>query len=799
MACCAVAAYIIMRMISVHDSIKAHTNKITGDRECPESCRIKITGITCPACVETITSTLLAMPGLTKVNISHIISQALIVYTPKVVHVEDIVAKIEELGYEAENLVATQDWAADIEEADARRKRAIDEWKTALYGAGVLTILIIALGLLPASVNIYLDPYTKLWVEAVLCAMVIAFFARQIHYEAFLALKSRRSEMSLLTSLGMILSFVGSVYGIFSAKSMDASSFESTALLSCVATGGRLLKSIVVRQSVSSVSSLATLVTETAEVLTGTSQEDGTVTMALNKLQTGDLVVVGPGDIIPVDGRILDGCGNIVETHITGEILPELKSKGSHVFAGSMVHDTNLVIEVTRVGRLTWLQHTLQLMAEGDAKKARLQEMADYLAARFVFVILTLAVFTFAKPLVCEAVSLAKGLNRMIAVLLCACPCALSLSSPTAVMIGLGLASERGILLKGGSQSIEAASHTKTILFDKTGTLTTGKLSVISAQLAPYWDSSSSLRLSWWLTVLATEQLSKHPIAQAIAQEAEQNVAKLQKENPGLGKVKSARIVKFNSFLGSGVICDLQLPRVFDPTCRNRRVLIGNKRFLESNGVRDIFMTSDDDFRRMPGKDGLHVSNAMDSLIAFDNVYVGYIRSADMVRPEAIVAVRLLRSRGYRVGMITGGTTSVAHSVARTVGIHPNWVYSGLLPKEKLGVITKLRSRHGPVTMVGDNLNDVQSMTAADFSIAAFVDINSLTAITADALLLADNTPTASSHAVEGLLKIPYLFELTSNVYNKIWQNLLWAIVYNTLAVAAGTGVFESFGITLSP
>ncbi|RDW67530.1 hypothetical protein BP6252_08926 [Coleophoma cylindrospora] len=788
-----------MRMISVHDSIKAHTNKITGDRECTESCRIKITGITCPACVETITSTLLAMPGVTEVKISHIVSQALIVYTPKAVHVEDFVAKIEELGYEAEHLAATQDWAADIDEADARRKRAIDEWKTALYGAGVLTILIIALGLFPARVNSYLNPRMKLWIEAVLCAIVIAFFARQIHYEAFRALQSRRSDMSLLTSLGMILSFVGSVYGIFSAKSMDATSLESTALLSCVATGGRLLKSIVVRQSVSSVSSLATLVTETAEVLIGTSQEDGTVTMALNKLQIGDRVVVSPGDIIPADGRILDGCGNIVETHITGEILPELKSKGSHVFAGSVAHDMNLVIEVTRVGRLTWLQHTLQLMAEGDTRKARIQEMADYLASRFVFIILTFAVLVFAKPLFFEAVSLSKALNRMIAVLLCACPCALSLASPTAVMIGLGLASERGILLKGGSQSIEAGSHTKTILFDKTGTLTTGKLSVINAQLAPYWNSSSSLKLSWWLTVLTAERLSKHPIAQAITQEAEQNVARLRYTNPGLGEDQTARIVKFNNCLGSGVICDLQLPLVLDITRRTRRVLIGNWKFLASNGVRDISKTDGDDFSLIQGRNDPKDINAMDSLIAIDNVYAGSIQLADMVRPEAVVALRLLRSHGYRIGMITGSTASVAHSVAQTVGIHPNWVYSGLLPKEKLGVITKLRSRHGPVTMVGDNLNDVQSMTAADFSIAAFVDINSLTAITADALLLADNPSTATSHAVEGLLKIPYLFKLTSNVYNKVWQNLLWAIVYNTLAVAAGAGVFEGFGITLSP
>lgn len=440
MACCAVAAYVIMRMISVHGRIKAQTEKITTGLEIErtESCRIKISGITCPACVEAIESALSTTPGLKKIKISQLLSQALIEYTPKDVMVEEIVSKIEDLGYGAERIVAVQDWVSDIREAGEERARSIGDWRIALYGSGTLTLLILASGLFPARLGIYLDSGTRLLFEAVLCAVVIAIFGRQIHYEAFVALQSRRTDMSLLTSMGIVLSFFGSLTDVITGNHTDSTSFESTAILSCVAVGGRFLKSIVMRQSTSSVSSLASLITETAEVLTGSSKEDGSVTIGIDKLQIGDRVVVSPGDIIPVDGKILDGCGNIGESHVTGEIMPLLRSKGDHVFAGSVNHDTHLVIETTRVGQLSWLQHTLHLMAEGDAKKASIQGLGDFIAARFALIILAVSVFTFAKTSWVESAGWAKAFHKVTAILLCACPCALSLASPTAVMIGLG-------------------------------------------------------------------------------------------------------------------------------------------------------------------------------------------------------------------------------------------------------------------------------------------------------------------------------------------------------------------------
>ncbi|RFU24895.1 hypothetical protein B7463_g11443, partial [Scytalidium lignicola] len=776
-----------MRMISVHGNIKAQADKITAGLEVEntESCRIKITGINCTACVETIESTLSATPGLKEVKISQVLSQALIKYAPKYVLVEEIVSKIEDLGYGAERMIAARDWAADIKEADEQRALYIVEWKTSLYCSSAITTLIVAMGLFPASMGFYLDPQIRLRIEAVLCAVVIAVFGRQFHYEAFLAFQGRRFDMSLLTSFGTILSFIGSLCGVGTPDYINVTSFESTAILSCVTIGGRLLKSIVVRQSVSSLSSLTALMPEMAEVLTGNFKEEGTVTIAIDKLQIGDHVVVSPGDIIPIDGKIVDGCGNITEIHVTGEILPVLKSKGSHVFAGSTNHDVHLIIEVTRTGQLTWLQHTLQLMADGDIKKGSTQGLADFLAARFVLFILAIAIFTFAKTYWFEAAPWLKAFHRVTAIVLCACPC---------------LASRKGILVKGGSQSIEAAARTRTILFDNTGTLTTGELSIIRAEQAPYWETSITLKLGWWSALLAIEQRSKHPIARAIASEARQQLEQLRRKSAcSNGMMESVEVVSFINVLGLGVICDIRLPLALDKSRRVLHVLIGSRRFLKSNGVNDIPIIEIEDSQYRPSKNEPNYSNIMDTFIAFDGVYAGWIRSADEVRTEAAETVQLLRSRGYRIGMMTGGTASAAHSVARAVGIHPDWVYSGLLPKEKLRIITKVRAQHGPVSMIGDNLNDVQSMTAADFSIAAFVDINSLTAITADAILLADSTPPSYSDVLTGLLKVPYIFELTNKIYNKIWQNLLWAIVYNSLAVVVGTGAFENFGIILSP
>lgn len=432
-----------MKMMKVHGTMKAHTDKITSQlsREQGESCRIKITGITCPACVETIESSLSVMSGVKHVKISQFLSQALVEYSPKDILVGQIVNRIEELGFEADRMVETQDWAADIKKADDERERSTRDWKMALYGSSAMACTIVIIGLLPSSVDVFVSHRSRLMMEAILCGMLIAVFGRKIHHEAYLALQSARSDMSLLTSFGTILAFVGSLYTLLRTDetgTVQSSSFESTAILLCVVIGGRLLKSTAIRQSVSSLSSLASLMTETAQVLTGESQRDGLLTMAVEKVEVGDRVVVMPGDMIPIDGTILEGYGSVEETHVTGEILPILKVKGDTAFAGSVNHDGHLVIQVTRKSQLTWLQHTLQLMVDGDAKKAHVQGLADYLSARFSGLILTIALYTFFKTSWIDRDTWSKALYRTTAVLLCACPCALGLASPTAVMVGLG-------------------------------------------------------------------------------------------------------------------------------------------------------------------------------------------------------------------------------------------------------------------------------------------------------------------------------------------------------------------------
>lgn len=206
--------------------------------------------------------------------------------------------------------------------------------------------------------------------------------------------------------------------------------------------------------------------------------------------------------------------------------------------------------------------------------------------------------------------------------------------------------------MKGGSQSIEAAAHTRTILFDKTGTLTTGKLSVVRAEPAPHWGSSTDLSLLWWSALLITEEQSKHPVARAIVAEARQNLTRWQKMSTLDDVVVGIKVVSFNSILGLGVMCDLQLPPHLDKTCKVLRVLIGSRDFLESRGIEGIPPTDGEDIQHMPFKNSLHYSDGMDSFIAFDNVYAGWIKAADEVRPEAPAMVRLLRSRGYRIGMV---------------------------------------------------------------------------------------------------------------------------------------------------
>ncbi|KAI9743696.1 MAG: hypothetical protein M1818_003012 [Claussenomyces sp. TS43310] len=817
MACCAVGAYVIMKMLTIYNTLQADSPTRSGDdflskgrygklakssvlqTEHPGVCRLKVTGITCAACVKSIEDALTSRPGIRSAVVSLYLSQAVIHYDPKAVSVASIVATVEGQGYDVEDVSTAKDVSIDITAADGERDRSIRAWKKAALGATATTMSVVILALLPD------DGYRR-WrllggLQALLCAVVVIYFGRDIHFEAFQAIRRGTSNMSLLTSLGTLLAFAKSLqHFILSALTKDdvhrlggQTLFDSTALLTCVVIGGRLLKAMVTRRAAASLTSLATLMPETAVLLMGESNDLNVAMVPLDTLHTSDRVVVYPGAVIPADGIIVHGTSNVYETHMTGEILPVTRSEGAKVFAGSLNQDEQLIIQVTETGQATWLQKSLRLMADGDTRKSETQEIADRVAEWFVVAILVLACAAGFRSWWSGNLTWSKSLDRTIAVLLAACPCALGLGTPTAVMMGLGLASRASIILKGGSYAFETAARTKTILFDKTGTLTTGRLSVQACNIAAPWSDSTSSLWKWWSAVLAAEEGSQHPVAQAIAERARQKLVTFRMESKDASVNENAiEVIKLTNLPGLGITCSLSLTGPADKCPQHLKVIIGSKRFLKSSGVT---VPETNDMPKKSNADGPQLLNLVESFVALDGVYAGSVYCSDQIRTEAASAISKLRIQGFKIGMITGGTASAASAVAQAVGIHPSWVWAELLPEAKLEFINSMKAQHGPITMVGDNLNDIPAMTAADFSIAAFIDAGSVASVASDALLVED----CASATPPGLLQVPYVFALAREVFGKIKQNLAWAMVYNATAILLSMGALEGKGIHMSP
>lgn len=637
-------------MIYMHTTIKARTDKITVElgQTKTESCRLKITGITCPACVESIESALKTLSGIRSANVSQYLHQAMVMYDPCEVMVEEIILKIEDTGFDAERMEKLNNWADDIRTADEERTKSIRQWKVSVYGSMAVAVVIVVIDLIPTSVlSSFGMSYYRLLLEAVLCGMSIVVFGRQLHREAFAAIRSARTDMSLLTSMGTSLSFGCSMYEFLNIRDapyeLRSSSFQSTAILLCIVIGGRLLKSILVRQSVSSLSSLTSLMNETAVLLSGPQFLEKSIVSAA-QLQAGDLIAISPGDIIPVTGRVRGGSSSVSEGHISGEVLPKLKSSGVEVYDGSINHDGHLIVEVTKPRSLTWLQHTMQVVMEGENKKASLHSLGESLSSSFCGFILVIAMATFANSVLFRKTNLVSAIYELTAVLLCACPCALGLASPTAVMIGLGMASEQGILIKGGSRALESAARVNTILFDKTGTLTTGQLSVTESRRTPRWEESEN-SFKWWLAVSHAEQRSKHPIAKAITTEARKALAEMGETLP------SIEVLDFKNNVGRGVACRVRISSSDQGLKDELNIVVGSRQFLEAENIKELPAKQSRSILADKKDESVYDDNML-SLVAINGSYAGHICCADMVRVEAAVVVRRLKSMGYQVGMV---------------------------------------------------------------------------------------------------------------------------------------------------
>jgi len=531
----------------------------------------------------------------------------------------------------------------------------------------------------------------------------------------------------------------------------------------------------------------------------GTATEEKVIPTEL--IEVGDIVILRPGDKIPADGVLVRGETYVDESMVTGEAMPVQKKKGSAVIGGTVNGHGRVDFRVTRAGRDTQLSQIVKLVQDAQTTRAPIQRLADTIAGYFVPAILLLGLMTFLIWMILSHalahppkifLEEASGGKIMVCVKLCisvivfACPCALGLATPTAVMVGTGIGAENGILVKGGA-ALETTTKITLVVLDKTGTLTYGKMSVAKVNIDPSWDGSDLRRRLWWTIVGLSEMGSEHPVGKAVL-----GAAKTELGLDFEGAIDGS-IGDFAAAVGKGISAYVE------PAAAQRqryRVLVGNTRFLRENGVSvpesaiqssEQINTAAAESRRKAGP-VKPTAGTTNIFIAIDSQYAGHLCLSDTIKDGAAAAIAVLHRMNVKTAMVTGDQRGTAEAVAAAVGIDPEDVYAGVSPDQKQVIIRKFQDAGEVVAMVGDGINDSPALATADVGIAMSSGTD-VAMEAADVVLMRPND----------LMDIPAALHLARTIFRRIKMNLIWACAYNFIGLPFAMGLFLPFGYHLHP
>ncbi|HWB85122.1 MAG TPA: heavy metal translocating P-type ATPase [Bryobacteraceae bacterium] len=605
----------------------------------PERVDLPVSGMTCAACARTIERTLAHTSGVSRAQVNLATATATVEYDPSQVQVRDFVGAIEELGY---GVPATAP-RPDAEEPSYRRRL----WVAILFSAPVL-VLGMAHGLVA--------PHLAAWIELALTIPVVFYSGAPFYSGAWSALRHHSANMNTLIALGTGAAFLYSLYETVAGSHRVY--YEAAAVIIALILLGRTLEARARGRAADALRRLIDLQPRTAHVMRGAVE----VELSVADVRAGDILVVRPGERIPVDGEITEGESAIDEAILTGESLPAEKGPGAKVFAGTFNQSGAFRFEALQVGRGTVLEQMIELVKQAQGSRAPVARLADVVSGYFTLGVLIAAALTFAAWLFLSTVSAA--LVNAVAVLIIACPCALGLATPVAIMVGTGRGAERGILIKSG-EALEAASRIDTVILDKTGTLTLGKPQVREILPEAGYTAEELLRLA-----ASAERYSEHPLGKALVEEA------------AAREIALEPTTEFSAVPGYGVRARLA----------GRQILVGNNRLTGRNGSTP-YLT-----------------------VTVDGATAGSIAVADVLKPEAAEAVRRLRELHFDVWMLTGDHRETAEVIARQAGI--DHVLAEVLPQEKAEQIKKLQASGKRVAMVGDGVNDAPALALADLGIA---------------------------------------------------------------------------------
>lgn len=722
-----------------------------------ENATLKLRGMSCASCARSIEDAISSVPGVNECNVNFGAEQARVDYDPRKTDLQAIQEAVDAAGYSAyplqeQNLMAGE----DDEEKRYRLKESRDLQQKVTVG-GIISIVLV-IGSLPMMTGLDI-PFIPTWlhnpwVQLVLTTPVQFWCGYSFYVNTWKAFKRHAATMDTLIALGTSAAYFYSLFatifpGFFIAQGlMPDVYYETCAVVITLILLGRLFENRAKGQTSEAIRKLIGLQAKTARLIRNGREVD----VPIEQVEIGDVVLVRPGEKIPVDGEVVDGTSTVDEAMVTGESVPVKKQPGDEVIGATINKTGSFKFRATRVGKDTVLAQIVQLVQQAQGSKAPIQRLADQVTGWFVPAVIAIAILTFILWYnIMGNVTLA--LITTVGVLIIACPCALGLATPTSVMVGTGKGAENGILIKG-AESLEIAHQIQTIVLDKTGTITQGKPTVTDFLTVNGTLNGNEIKLIQLAASL--ERNSEHPLAEAVVRYAQSQ------------QVPLADVKDFEAIAGSGV----------QGIVSNRLVQIGTQRWMEELSINTQTLQQDKERLEYLGKTAVW--------LAVDGEIQGVMGIADAIKPTSTQAVRALQKLGLEVVMLTGDNRRTAESIAREVGIKR--VLAEVRPDQKAATVQAIQAEGKIVAMVGDGINDAPALAQADVGIAIGTGTD---------VAIAASDITLISGDLQGIVTA---IQLSRATIRNIRQNLFFAFIYNVAGIPIAAGIlFPFFGWLLNP
>ena len=705
--------------------------------------KFKISGMTCSACAKRIEKVVSKMDGVKEANVNFATEKLSVSYDADAINFGDIKAKVEKAGYK---LIRE-----DEQKVEEKRKKLDEKGKllrrlilSLIFAVPLLTITMgHMVGMpLPKIIDPMMNPLNFAIIQLVLTipVMIIGY---KFYYIGYKNLFKLSPNMDSLIAIGTSAAFIYSLYGTYKIYTGDGSYamslyYEAAVTILALITLGKYLEAISKGKTSQAIKKLMGLAPKTATIV----RDGKELGIPIDEVIVGDIIIVKPGEKLPVDGEVIEGATAIDEAMLTGESIPVEKTVGSKVIGASINKTGFIKYKATKVGKDTALSQIIKLVEDAQGSKAPIAKMADIIASYFVPIVIVLAILASIGWIIAGENGV-FALTIFISVLVIACPCALGLATPTAIMVGTGKGAEYGVLIKGG-EALEITHKIDTIVFDKTGTITEGK-PVVTDIITTTISENELLSIA-----ASSEKGSEHPLGEAIVKGAEER------------NIKFKEISNFKAIPGHGIQVEIE----------GKTILLGNKKLMSENSIEVGELGVKSDKLANEGKTPMY--------IAINNKLEGIIAVADTVKPSSKEAIENLHKMGIKVAMITGDNKKTAHAIAKQVGI--DIVLAEVLPEDKANEVKKLQEKGSKVAMVGDGINDAPALAQADIGIA--IGTGTDVAIESANIVL-----------MKGDLRdVATAIKLSKATIRNIKQNLFWAFGYNVLGIPVAMGVLHIFG-----